>query len=384
VTYLKNIPAWWSSLTFGSGATSAQIATNTTTIQGQIDAAATTIMVGMKFQDAGGGYLAGATAPGGGEVRLPAGVLVVTNLVLGHRVALIGQGWGTVLYQASGSTGPVVKNRRDSTGHAAYCQVRDLTIHGNADGQTVANDGILWQGDTTFTYTSTLDEDWDIHCLIQDVQIIRCKGSGLHTTGSGENQARGFFIRSCDGIGVWAEGFDSWFSDFSVAHSGLQGLKADGDSNRFANGKVWYSGRITAASGHGYHLTLDTGELTNCEAQDNTACGFLFDFAHNLACAGLKADSNSRNSPGAYPGFDLYGCGFVTIAGASASNRYNASGPTSANNQPQTVALRHRNGDGANDIGLTAGTGVWGTVTAISGDSVRGTSYIRVNGTVMP
>lgn len=376
-------PAWWSALTLGSGANSGQIAANTTAIQAQINAAAATTMTGMKFQTSGGVYQAGATAPGGGEVRLPPGVIVVTNLVLGHRVALVGSGWGTVLYQANASAGPVVTNRRDGSVHAAYCQVRDLTIHGNADNQSTANHGIHWQGDTTFTYNSTLDEDWDLHCLAQNVQIIRCKGSGIYMTGSGENQARGIFIRSCDGIGLHLVGFDSWVSDFSVAHSGLQGVKVDGDSNRLSHGKVWYSGRITPASGHGYHLTFDTGELSNLEAQDNTGSGFLFDFAHNIAGAALKADSNSRNSAGTYPGFDFYNCGFLALSGLSASNRYNASGPTSNSSQPQTTGYRHRASDGINDIVGTAGTGVWGSVLKWSADSVPSSGNVRINNTVL-
>lgn len=374
-------PAWWSSLTFGSGATSAQIATNTTTIQGQIDAAAALAMTGMKFQTAGGVFQGGATAPGGGTVVLPAGVIVVTNLVLGHRVGLVGQGWGTVLFQAAGSVGPVVSNRFDGTVHAKYCRVAHLAIHGNRanQGSATGNHGVQFTGDQTFNYNSTLDEDWDSVCRVEDVHILLCAGHGVFVQGGSQTFVLSVKVRSVDGNGIRV-GFDTHVEACDVGWAGLAGFYVDGDSTRLSNCKSWYSGRAGSnANGHGFYWSsnVGSGSASALTAQDNYATGFLVEYAKHVALSSLEAQDNDYGNTSA-AALWLKGAYACMVASLTASCRY--SGGTGAGQQDTAVQADN----GAVKCEVHAGVGLaadhWGTATPLTASSDKTNNAIYING----
>lgn len=349
---------------------------DTTRIQTALDALAATSQPVMFLQNGSGAFQAGAAAPGGGRVTLGPGTWRVSNLVMRHRVTLEGIGHGTILYQISASTGPVITNKRDGTEHAKYCTVRNLTIHGNKAGQSAANRGIHWVGDTTNNFTSTLDEDYDECHLVDSVYILLCKGDGIYSEGSSANRISNTKILRCDGYGMRIFQ-DTHISLVDVGWSGLAGVWVEGDSVTLDNVKSWYSGQITAAEGRGFYITADCGVITNCNAQDNTAQGFLFDGAFGFTANGLLADSNSKGSTGTYYGVDLFNSSYCQITGV-ARNRYQAAGP-------QTKGLKHSGGSTLNDIDFVGAGGDWGTTTPYSTtDSTLLLSDIKVNGARIP
>lgn len=348
----------------------------TALIQAAIDAAAATATPGMKFQNGSGIFQAGTQANGGGYVTLPAGVFTVTTLTLGHRVWLRGQGKGSVLLQKAATTGPVIQNRRDGSFHAQYCTVSDLTVHGNKASQTSANIGILLQGDETNNFTSLLDEDYDINCTVRDVYVMSTKGTGISMIGAGGNFVDKVKIRGADGIGLYSFQ-DNHISNVDIGWSGLQGMVIAGESCTVTNCKSWFSGQITTASGNGFYMTADSGAMNACNAQDNTAAGFLWDGAFGWDASGLLSDSNSKNSPGTYPAFDISASNFNKVTGV-ARNRFNVAATTGA----QASALRIRNSSVTNTIDLIGATGVWGTNAAAltqAGSTTTGNTVV-ING----
>ncbi|MDQ3008744.1 MAG: right-handed parallel beta-helix repeat-containing protein [bacterium] len=349
---------------------------DTAAIQWAIDQAAVVPMAGMKFQSSGGTFQGGADAPGSGAVLLTRPVYDVSTVILKHRVMLEGIGWGVQLRQIANTNGPVVRNKFDSTAHAKYNIIRNLTVRGNRANQTTANVGILLEGDATNNYTNPIDEDYDANSVIDNVYVWDCKGDGIRLIGAGGVFVRGCKVRSCDGNGIYSFQ-DNNIDNCDIGWSGLAGLTVVGDSCRVTNVKCWYSGQITASSGHGFYLTADSGVISGCTAQDNKAAGFLWDGAFGWAGSALEADNN--DSAGSdYPGFDFFGSQYCQVMGI-ARNRYNA-GATAGT---QSIGLRHRGSSTLNDIRLVAAAGVWGVLTASSGDTVKSGSTIVINGTAL-
>lgn len=374
---LRKAANWGELLTLpGDGTTDV-----TSTIQTAINTAGAVAMNGMKFQNSSGTFQAGLTAPGAGVVILPPGVHVVTTLTLAHRVQLRGCGRGTVLYQKAATSGPVIQNRRDGTAHSQYNVIADLTVHGNKANQTVANIGILLQGDASSDFTNVLDEDYDINCVIRDVYVLNTKGNGVSLVGAGANFLDNVKVRGADGVGVYSFQ-DNHLSNIDVGWSGLQGIHIAGESCTISNAKSWYSGQITAASGVGFYLTADSGAMSVCNAQDNKAAGFLWDGAFGWAASALISDSNSRGSAGTYPAFDIYGSNYNIIQGL-ARNRYNASYNGTTTVGEQASALRVQNTSVGNSVDLVAAVSVWGQSNTFiqSGSTIDGNT-ITINGVV--
>lgn len=344
---------------------------DTARIQAAIDGLATTSMPDMKFINSSGIWQGGTTAPGGGRVVLGPGEWKWSNLVLGHRVALEGVGTGTVGFQLSGSTGPMITNRRDGSVHAKYCRVANLTLHGNKAGQTVANRGIYWLGDTASDFTNPLDEDYDEVHVIHNVYVFNCKGDGFRCEGSSANRVSNSKFHHCDGYGMRLSQ-DTHVTHVDVGWSGLAGVFVDGGSTVMDNVKAWYSGVVTSAEGCGFRIATDSAAFSTLIAQDNNAQGFLFDGANTITANGLLADSNSKIGAGSYFGIDIYNSNWLQITGVC-RNRFNAAGP-------QTKGLQSAGGSTNNDIDVLAAASPWGTTTPWSGTAGTG-SRVIVNGT---
>lgn len=373
----------WAKIITATGTT----ADRTAAIQALIGQLVDTDM-GQNLQGAGGTWQGGAAAKGGGIIVFGPGVYWVSNLVLGHRVALDLRA-GAVLKQIPGATGPIVTNRRDSTAHAAYCTVIGGMSDGNKAGQTAANVGITWGGEEANNYSNTLDEDYDLNCRVIDHIIRDCKGDGLKMYGGGGNKIRGVIIERCDGIGMnlgvgpsgTVGGQDNQINGCHVAWSGLEGVLIDGESVTMTDVKSWYSGAVAAARGQGFKITADSGAYSALNAQDNRAAGLLLDGAFNIGIAGVLLDSNSRGSAGTYPALDIYGSSYNTVVGASARNRYNASYNSTTTVAEQSSAVRIRNSSTGNTVDMAAGIGVWGQSSTYvqAGSTVTGNT-VRVNG----
>jgi hypothetical protein len=344
--------------------TSTPTSNDTSYIAAAIAAAQAVSTPDIKFQNGSGTFQGGLSTSGAGIVWVPH-LAKVTNIVGGHRVHIASPGWGAGFYQIASSTGPVYTNRRDGSVHAKYTGLQNMAIIGNKANQSSStNHGVLLQGEPANDYQNALDEDYDECHHINNVYIWNTKGDGLRMTGSGGNQIVGLKIRGADGNGLYSFQ-DNDITNCDIGWSGLRGVFIDGDDCRLSCVKAWYSGQVTPASGQGFYITSDSGTISDCSAQDNTAHGFLWEGAYGWSGSALMADSNSKGSAGTYAQFSCYNSQNNNIEG-TARNRYNVGGPG-------TVALEVAGAGPAplqNKITINPGTGVWGVSTLLKSGSV--------------
>jgi hypothetical protein len=242
-----------------------------------------------------------AFTAGGGIVYLPPGTYSITQLSIKNRVWLQGAGLkATLLRHRSGSTGAIVQNYK-ATGSEANGQniaIRHLAIDGSTGG--TPNIGIYLEQSTS----PTAGDDWtDSRWLVEHVVIYGVNGNGFEVQATrNEGRAINVHVFDVEGHGFEVSGSDCFFISCNAGASGLAGFHTDGTSNRFVNCKSWFSGAITAASGHGFHLygTSPGGAaFSNCEAQDNKAAGWRIDTSsHRTILDGCVADSNSARGAG--------------------------------------------------------------------------------------
>jgi hypothetical protein len=142
------------------GALGNSIANDTTSIQAAIDAVAAT---------------------GGGQVLLPSGTYLVSGLTLKSGVVLVGDGKAATIIQLLSNTNEhVIKSLNfetlvgtsPSTGDFGIYNagLRQLTVSGNGDNQTIAKHGLAYFG---------------IDLQLQDVAIKSCKGWGVYAEAPG-------------------------------------------------------------------------------------------------------------------------------------------------------------------------------------------------------
>jgi hypothetical protein len=341
---------------------------DTTAVAAAIAAAQAVSTPLIKFQNGSGTFQGGSSTTGAGIVWIPA-LTLVSNVVGGHRVHITGPGWGAGFYQKASSTGPVYANRRDGSVHAKYTGLQNLAIIGNKANQSAANHGVALYGEPSNVYNSVLDEDYDEAHHVTNCYVYNVKGDGLHMEGSGGNQILGLKIRNADGNGLYSFQ-DNDISNVDIGWSGLRGVFIDGDDCRLSTVKAWYSGQITAASGQGFYLTSDSGVMTGCSAQDNTAQGLLLDGAFGWDIAGFMADSNSKGSAGTYAQIDVYSSNNNNVT-ATVRNRYNAGGPgTLALDVAGTTPTQ-------NKITINPGVGVWGVTDLVKSGSTISTNEVN-------
>jgi hypothetical protein len=350
---------------------------NTTAFTNALIAASGATTNYMKYQTSGGNYMQGAGTTLGAAIYVPRGEWVVGNLVLPHRTSIVGEGWDSILVRKAATTGDWITNRRDSTVHAAYCKVINLTLHGNRDNQSVAGVSVHWYGDslTSPNFQDNKDEDWDVHCEVRDCQLIYGLGGAIQMTGSGENKIVNNFVRSYSTFGIYSEGADNWIIGNSVGQVGTRCYWVAGDDVRITGNKAWYAGIVTAAQGQGYYITSDSGVGSGNSAQDCTAQGVLFDNAFGWSWTGFMADSCSKGSSGTYAGIDLFNSQYISIDGV-VRNRYNVGGPC-------LDAVNHSGGADLNFGDVVAAKGVWGVTNSKKSGSTISSSVIRVNGVVL-
>lgn len=351
------------------GAVGDGVTDNTTAFNSAIADILATPTPGMKFQNSSGAAQSGTQADGGGELHIPAGTYVIGNVVLEHRMRIVGEGWGSVLLRKPSTSGNWIQNRRDGTRHAAYIQIANLTLNGNRANQSSTGDLVVFNGDTTFTYTDTKDEDFDVHNKLTGCQLIQGKGNAVHMIGSGENSVSDCDIRDFDAVGIWSEGFDNRITNNTVGWCGAYCFRIDGDSVKLNANKGWYS---TLAA---FYITSDQGSGAGNEAQDAGQQGFLFDGANGWAFQGTS-DSSSRLSSGTYAGLDVYNSHYLNLQ-VTIRNRYRGDGSFG----PCKDALNHAGGSDNNFGEIVAAKGVWGVQNSVKAGSSAGTgTVLRVNG----
>jgi len=187
-----------------------------------------------------------ASVNGGGQVRLPEGIVYVNStIVLQSGVHLYGQGFNaSQLRLAPNSNCDVVATYVSpdaSISNAFFCGIWNLEIHGNKLNQTAGsfNHGINVTTNP-LTTAATHDINFDPFHIFQNVWISSCTGHGYYHIGRS----------GCRLIGCWA-------------------------SNN---------------TGRGYNLSFDT-ELVACHAQSNGLSGFYLP-ASNTIVTGSKSYNN--------------------------------------------------------------------------------------------
>lgn len=285
------------------GATGNGTTDDTTAIQNAINAAASTAGV----------------FTGGKTVLIPAGVYLVTSIILKHLVTLQGTGRGTILKHAPAATTGMVRIT-DTT--VQQTQLRDMILWGNkaasTAGTTTTKHGLHYlNGDGTQTPKLGSDP----YQVINNVWAWECKGAGMRIDGRGEGIYSNLVARDCDGIGFDIQTVDSRWMNLSAGNCGAQGILVAGGNNTITNAKAFYNGRILPASGHGFHITASNNTLNAVEAQDNDFHGFFLDTVANIAISGIHADSNSAGHYDAVDrsasGVEIYNSADIQIDGLS-------------------------------------------------------------------
>lgn len=261
---------------------------------------------------------------GGGTVYVPPGSYVVTNLVLGDGVQLIGADrWLSYLIQLGGTTGPILKG----SAPAQLFRVAHLCLDGNKVVQTSANNLIELDGNGPFG-------TFDMQATIEHCTLINAKGSAIWTYGSNSRACRiiNCFVNACDGNGINLSGYDGVVTHCNIGASGLAGILLQGTNNTVALSQMYGSGRVAPNKGDGVLSLADRNQISMSTVQDNQNSGVkIVSCVGNLVSSCL-ADSNAN------AGFDLQdamnvscvGCVALDRIGGAAAHRYGlyASGTT--------------------------------------------------------
>jgi hypothetical protein len=243
-------------------------------------------------------------------VYLGPGFYVTGPLVIPHGVTLRGAGprATTLIAKAGMTAGPLITNAT----HAEMVCVMDLRLQGNAGAQTHTINGLLFQGN--WTYSSGTDEYNDIRCRAINLHIEYFNGDGVQSTYKHDSIFNNIQVWNCQGNGFNLTN-DDYVSNCDAANCGLDGFLVAGNC-LVSNCKAWFSGWNASTStvtssgtttGSGFHITSTSGgTLTGCYAQDNGRNGFFFDGTANVSAVGCIADSNNNNSSSlSFAGFEF-------------------------------------------------------------------------------
>ncbi|MEC0015661.1 glycosyl hydrolase family 28-related protein [Bacillus anthracis] len=289
----------------------------------------------------------------GGEILIPEGKFIVSQLKIPSYVSLVGTGRKSILKQKSGSNMPLITLKKDTS---QMIGIKNLTIDGNKVNQTSDLSGgieLINTLESAAIYNDSLVGEHDARHFIENVYIYETKGTGFRITGRGESQVKAVQTLRCDKHGFYLDAQDNWYESLSAGESGLQGIiSSEKDSNsRLINCKSWFSGKLDQSLGDGFDMRGVRTGLIGCEAQDNSKHGFSIK-GYDIVGTGLIADTNGWQyiSGNIYPdatGYLLYGAKNCNIQGI-ASNRFGVTDPR------QSYALQFLNNANGNNITITS------------------------------
>ncbi|HDR7716930.1 MULTISPECIES: glycosyl hydrolase family 28-related protein [Bacillus cereus group] len=289
----------------------------------------------------------------GGEILIPEGKFIISQLKIPSYVSLVGTGRKSILKQKTGSNIPLITLKKDTS---QMIGIKNLTIDGNKANQTSDLAGgieLINTIESAAIYNDSLVGEHDARHFIENVYIYETKGTGFRITGRGESQVKAVQTLRCDKNGFYLDSQDNWYESLSAGESGQQGIissEKDGNS-RFINCKSWFSGKLDQEQGDGFDIRGTRIGLIGCEAQDNSKHGFVFK-GKDIVGSGLIADTNgwqyiSSNVYAGATGFFLYGAKNCNIQGI-ASNRFGATDPR------QSYALQLLNNAAGNNITISS------------------------------
>lgn len=343
--------------------------------------------------------LTAAGYAGGGTVYLPPGTYLTGALSIPQNVTIRGAGIDATTLKLSSSAAKfdnLLTNAQliGTTYDANCCQVRDMTLDGNAGAMSAGwwNSGIVFSNRTPSGGYEYLDGRHQASNLL----IQNFTGDGLVQAGRGESQFSDIQVWLVNGFGFNINE-DSEYSNCDAGGCGLDGFLIQGGSNRLVGCKSWFSGaKLTSTRGSGASATTvaapsgtgapdwdggnqaspitfslangygsgflwlsisgtstsgnhSTNTLAGCGAQDNARNGFCLNGSRQVL-AGVEADSNSNcgvtsgTTPlASYAGFDI-DCDRSVIIGISWDR--------GANTNHQAAAVNFISGDPGNVIDM--------------------------------
>ncbi len=248
-----------------------------------------------------------ASSAGGGLVILEPKQYNIDQLVMKTEVALMGQGWATILSQnvfdngAGEGDGAMIILENSST---EKTRVSGIQMLGQQPSQTQPNPGIYYNN-----VGGTHDESLAAHTL-DNLWIRGTKGSGvlIKSASRASNLSRIVVVNS------QLEGFDIGTADSALVDCVSGNSVRNGFVLRSSNirliGCKAYGAKTTFS---GYDLKKDQIMLIGCEAQENSQHGFNLFNVDGAILSGCLADSNQTS------GFKLSGVTSSIITGVSTS-----------------------------------------------------------------
>lgn len=239
-----------------------------------------------------------ANTAGGGEVFVPQGIFVTTNLTIHGKTILKGVGESSVLQAKSGTTGTFLALNTPSSDIAV--QLQDIKLDGNNQsgltGIYFNNTGVaqdsLHRFNNVWVYNYPVD---GIHLgpAVIETDLISC-----HVYNSGRY---GFNFD----VGATDNRITSCSTGLSLNH----GFYIQGNNTHFTDCKAYYAGYTGSSWTDGVNgfmvypsatQDLHMVSFTACEAQNNARDGFHFDATasgaseQHITVAGCMADGNNE------------------------------------------------------------------------------------------
>lgn len=288
---------------------------------------------------------------GGGQVYIPAGTTLVTQVVLQTGVSLIGAGmWSTFIKALSNTNQPTVINHVStnggSDGNAMWVSLRDLQVNGHRAGTGGGSGNTSTTAHGVFFTTNPLnskasgDVGFDTHMLLENVYIDQCPGWGFFQTGRSETRLINVYVDSCAQGGI-SPSYDAFLSECSVGACGGPGFSFTHGDIMVTSCKSFLSGHVnvgTPSNQPGFYISGTTLSLTmaGCIAQNNNGAGFSLVNANGVNIQGCSADSNNYgtgNTNSQYAGVELSNASNCIVdfaatqgfqSGSQIGNQYNS------------------------------------------------------------
>jgi hypothetical protein len=319
---------------------------------------------------------------GGGVVTLPPGQgYINSTIALRQFVYLEGQGLAaTYLRLADNSNCDMVKSVASpgaGTANASMCGVRNLKLDGNSSQQTSGTcHGIYFTTNpltAAQTGTSGYNGEWfDMHHVIDNVQIHNVRGDGVHLAGRSAIQLSKVWVDHALGYGYYST-FDTHFTHCEADAAGLAGFYVNNASVRMAACKAYLCGQVDGV-GAGFEFASNCQDscLAACEAQNNAGPGFLLTGVSGANIHGV-ADSNSFASVN-YAAVELSGSSNNTI---NVTSRQTMQGGVQVGHQSYalkltgTCAASNIDMTHSGQVGTTIGAAIHPSSVALASNSVR-------------
>ena len=316
---------------------------------------------------------------GGGMVELPQGFIITSaTIVLKEFVWLVGQGdFGSVIKLAVNANCHVVKNyvyTGSGQRNAQHCGLLNLRIDGNKTQQDGAGPyyGVYFTSNPINTVGP--DQYFDPTHLISGVWVYNTKGTGIYLDGRGDIRVTDTKVSFSVGDGFRST-FDTHFNGCIAEKNTAAGFRLPSSSVQMVGCKSYTNGvgGPTPNEGHGFFVDgfgAGPGEIAfaGCDAQENSAHGFLLQDCHSVVLQGTATASAFTNT-GAWAGVALdnsYHC-IVDLANVQRANA-------------DASAIGIINGSNLNEVRVSHYNNTGGTAPAVMPGSTLTGNSVRVNG----